>query len=324
MSLNIKSTFSEEKSSLPESKQTLKRRTFISLSGKILLLANLMNPVKQALSEESKKATIAVGKSEDKESLKKALAILGGMGKFVNTGSIVVLKPNISFPNPPEWGTTTSPWLVKTVAEICLESGAKKVVVVDNPLGSAPMKNVECSKIGEALSDLKEVEIMMLSEPRKYLLVEKNLTNLKSVQVARVLEKVDLLINLPTAKAHNETGVSLGLKNLMGLIWDRTAFHQGLNLEQAIAELACYIKPGLTIMDATRALLNNGPQGPGRVEEIGKIVVGIDPVAVDSYTLSLTHFNYRQMTPEQVPHIKYAEQIGLGKAKLEDMKIVEV
>jgi uncharacterized protein (DUF362 family) len=274
------------------------------------------------LSQGGSKSKLAVAKSNDKSAFLEGLKAFGGIENFVKPGDIVVLKPNISFPNPPEWGTTTSPWLVKMTAEICLEAGAKKIIVVDNPLAHNPKKNVEKSGIGKALEGMTSVEIVLSSDKQKYIAKSQNLSQLKTVSVLRVLDKANILINLPTAKAHNETAVSFGMKNLMGLIWDRQAFHLEYNLEKALAELLCYIRPNLTILDASRALLNNGPTGPGRVEILNKILISDDSVAVDSYALSLANFNNRKMTYEQVPHIKYAFEMGLGNAKMEEIDVV--
>lgn len=302
----------------------MNRRDFLARAGGVIAAAGF-TALRQSALAEGKKSRIVVANGTGKEAVEAAVNRLGGMKKFIKPEAVVVLKPNISFPNPPEWGTTTSPWMVKAAAEICLEAGAKKVIVVDNPLGTSPMKNVERSGIGEALAGIPGVDVMLISENRKFIKMDnKDLGVLKSVETARILGKADLLINLPTAKSHCETGVSLGMKNLMGLIWDRKAFHQVYNLERAIAELLAYIHPDLTIMDASRALLNNGPVGPGKVAQVGKIVAGIDPVAVDSFTLTLAEFNLRKMTPAQVPHIACAAEMGFGTADWDEMDIVEV
>lgn len=301
---------------------TLSRRKFLALSG-MAAAVNLAAPGRKLFASPVK-SKVSVCQGADKQIVQNALQVFGGIEKFVTENAVVVLKPNISFPNPPEWGTTTSPWLVKSVTELCLDAGAKKVIIADNPLGSSPENNLKRSGIGESVAGLDKVSVMMLSEQRKYLPKSRDAEQLKTVETARILEKADVLINLPTAKAHTETGVSFGLKNLMGLIWDRKVFHQKYNLELAIAELALYLRPHLTIMDVSRALLNNGPMGPGRVEKVNKIVAGIDPAAVDSFTLTLANFNLRKMNFHQVPHLEYAERIGIGNANPANIEIIEI
>ena len=303
-------------------KTTLSRRKFLALSS-MAAAGNLAVPGRKLFASVDK-SKVSVCQGSDKETVQNALQVFGGIENFVAENAVVVLKPNISFPNPPEWGTTTSPWLVKSVTELCLEAGAKKVIIADNPLGSSPENNLKKSGIGASVAGLDKVSVMMLSEQRKYLQKSLSADQLKTVETARILDKADVLISLPTAKAHTETGVSFGLKNLMGLIWDRKVFHQKYNLELAIAELALYLRPQLTIMDVSRALLNNGPMGPGRVEKVNKIVAGIDPAAVDSFTLTLANFNMRKMNYHQVPHLVYAEKIGIGNANPDNIEVIEI
>jgi len=146
---------------------------------------------------------------------------------------------------------------------------------------------------------------------------------LLSVKVAKAVLQADKLINLPTAKSHSATGVSLGLKNLMGLIWERSSLHS-MNLHRAIAELSLVIRPDLTIVDATRALTSGGPGGPGKTVELNTVVAGADVVAVDSYTVGLTPWYNRAYTGKSVKYIAAAAELGLGEIDPEKMTIKEI
>jgi len=130
-----------------------------------------------------------------------------------------------------------------------------------------------------------------------------------------------VLINLPVAKTHSATGVSLGIKGLMGLIWDRESFHSKYNINLALADLATVIKPQLTILDATRALASGGPGGPGEVQKPNLIIAGIDPVAVDSYGVTIAPWYGQTFKGRQVEHLLVAHQRGLGKIDIEQLKI---
>ena len=135
-----------------------------------------------------------------------------------------------------------------------------------------------------------------------------------------VLE-AQVLINLPTAKSHSATGVSLGLKGLMGLIWDRESFHSQYNINQALADLATVIRPQLTILDATRALTSGGPGGPGEVKKLNLIIAGIDPIAVDSYGVTVAPWYGQNFKGRQVEHLLVAHQRGLGKIDIDQLRI---
>src|SRR5512136_3199345 len=132
-----------------------------------------------------------------------------------------------------------------------------------------------------------------------------------------------VLINLPTAKSHSATGVSMGMKGLMGLIWDRESFHSQYNINQALADLATVIKPQLTILDASRALASGGPGGPGDVKKPNLVIAGVDPVAVDSYGVSVVPWYGQNFKGRQVEHLLNAHQRGLGKIDVDPLKIVK-
>ena len=146
---------------------------------------------------------------------------------------------------------------------------------------------------------------------------------LKSIKVAKAILNADKIINLPTAKSHSATGVSLGIKNLMGLIWSRDFLHR-VNLNKAIAELATVIKPNLTIVDATRALTSGGPGGPGKTVILNTVIAGTDPVAVDSYTVGITQWYNKSFTGKNVKYIVAAQELGLGEIDTNMMLIKEV
>jgi uncharacterized protein (DUF362 family) len=132
-----------------------------------------------------------------------------------------------------------------------------------------------------------------------------------------------VLISLPQAKSHSTTGISMGIKGLMGLIWDRWSFHSRYNINLALADLATVIRPQLTILDATRALVTGGPGGPGEVSKPNLVIAGIDPVAVDAYGVTVAPWYGQQFKGRQVEHLLTAHQRGLGKIDLDQMRIAK-
>jgi uncharacterized protein (DUF362 family) len=240
-----------------------------------------------------------------------ALGALGGIGRVVHKGDYVAIKPNAAFANPSAWGTTTDPETVVAVAKACLAAGAKRVTVVEYPQARGKKCLDRCG-LTKALEKVPEVQLKVLSGPEDFKTVKvKGGIALKTVDVAKVVLSADVLINVPTAKAHNETGVSFGIKNAMGLIRDRKIFHTQLDLHQAIADLARVINPQLTVLDATRALLTNGPAGPGETSNPGKIVAGFNTA----------RFNQKKMTPKEVRHIALAAAAGLGQIDVSKLRI---
>lgn len=267
-------------------------------------------------------ADLGVAKGANIEAVvRAAVASVGGIGAFVKKGNQVIIKPNISFASEPERAATTNPEVLRAVMKLCFEAGAKKVLVVDHPLNDA-----EVIGAGVAIAEVvKQTSNAMLILPTtESLYVETPIPKgkeLKSTKMAKILKEAEVLINLPVAKSHSATGVSLGIKGNMGLNWDRKWMHDSADLNQTIADLATIVKPSLTIVDAIRALTTRGPQGPGKVANLNTIVAGRDPVAVDSYAVSLTPWYNQPMTGKNVKHLLLAAQMGIGEIDISKLKI---
>ena len=298
----------------------MNRRDFIKTS--LGIVAASMLP-KALFGAEPGKVTgpvVAVTRGTKSKLAKGALDLLGGVGKFVKPGDKVCIKPNISFAANSECGATTSAEIARQVVQLCLDAGAARVVVFDHTIQDAALC-IEQSGIKAAILDKEKVSLLTLTKERQFADTPiPGGRELKSARIAKVVLESDKFINLPTAKSHSATGVSLGMKGLMGLIWDRGALHQ-MNLHQAIADLASVIKPDLTIIDATRALTSGGPGGPGKTVALGMVIAGVDPVAVDSYTVGITQWYNKSFTGKGVKHIVAAAAMGLGEIDTAKMDI---
>ncbi len=265
---------------------------------------------------------LAVISGEPAAATRKALEALGGIGRFVKKGQRVVIKPNMSFAKTPDFAATTHPMVVVAVAQACLDAGAGEVLILDYTLQRAELC-LERTGIRNACRNLKGVHVLAVQD-RKFF---------KEIRIpqGKVLDRVEVikdildsvLINVPVAKSHSATGVSLGLKGLMGLIWDRGSFHYQFNINQGIADLATVIKPQLTILDATRAMVTGGPGGPGEVKKPNLVVAGVDPVAVDSYGVGIVPWYGQNFKGRQVEHLLIAHQRGLGQIDVEKLKITK-
>ncbi len=302
----------------------ISRREFIKQSVAISLSAAFLPKGFRLFAQEEKIPDLVAVKGDRVLALKKGLAVFGDIKQFVKPQSRVLIKPNISLATPPSWGATTSPEVIVEVARLCLEAGAKRIIIADYPLRAPDVCYEKCG-LKKAIAELEEVDVLLLTQERFFIEIDvpEGLV-LKKVKVARELSKADVLISVPTAKSHSATGVSLGLKGLMGLIWDRAYFHQDVDLHQAIADLATVIKPHLIIMDASRVLTSGGPGGPGIVKELDTIVIGTDPVAVDSYTVDLTKWYNKPFLGKNVKHIALAYKLGLGEIDVTKLKIKEI
>jgi len=296
------------------------RRQFLKTSAAGIALGLVGSPSFSVAKEEYDLAVIS---GEPVAATRKALEAIGGISRFVRKGQPVVLKPNMSFARTPDFSATTHPLVVATVAQACLEAGAQQVLVLDHTLQRAELC-LERTGIRDACKNITGVHVLTLQD-RKFFREIK-------IPQGKVLERVEVmkdildgqvLISIPVAKSHSATGVSLGLKGLMGVIWDRESFHSQYNINQAIADLATVIKPQLTILDATRALATGGPGGPGEVKKPNLIIAGVDPVAVDSYGVGIVPWYGQNFKGRQVEHLLVAHQRGLGKIDIDQLKVIK-
>jgi uncharacterized protein (DUF362 family) len=243
----------------------------------------------------------------------KAIQALGGIERFVRKGNKVVLKPNCLAANPPETASNTNPEVMEVVVKICLQAGAREVVVVSHD----PERSFQISGVMDACSAAGARVIAANNRDLYQSVPVLRGRLLRNVEIIKEILDADVFVNIPIAKHHSQTDVTLGMKNLMGINWDRAYFHQN-GLDQAIADLSTVVRPDLIIMDANRILLTNGPGGPGQTRDERTVIAGTDPVAVDAYTTRL--FN---RMPQEIEHIRYAYEVGLGEINLDKLRIQE-
>ena len=251
-------------------------------------------------------------------------AALGGLEKIMPTDpgrAVVLLKPNICLPHSAAMATTTSPELVDGLCGFLESRGVGRIIVADHSLKGHGFERMELVTRARKHPNAKA---LLYNERRWYRPVQIGGQVLETAELLKILKRADLLINLPIAKHHSATQVSLATKNLMGLIWDRTAFHTQLDLDQAIGDLALAVRPHLNIVDATRVLLDGGPTGPGRVVEGNRLFASTDIVAVDAVVASRYDFGGKSLSPREIPHLQAAFQNRVGEIDLERIKVEEI
>ena len=275
-----------------------------------LLAGGLVSPGRHAgAAWAAAPAELAAVKGAGGAATRRAVELLGGMQRFVRPGQRVVVKPNIGWDRAPEQAANTSPEVVETVVRLCLEAGAKEVRVFDRSCND-PRLCFKRSGIQEEVERIGDARVsVFIPDERKYkeMPIPAGVT-LKSWLVYEDALTADVFINVPVAKHHGLTGLTMGLKNVMGVLGgNRGQIHTGFDDKIVDANLA---RPShLTVLDATRILVAHGPQG-GRIEDVrfpGTVVAGADIVAVDAYA---TRFFGSE--PAKIGHIRRAAERGLG------------
>jgi len=275
-------------------------------------------PEAPLLPEELRGKVFVARGTDPAASLEAAVDAAGGL-VFVPKGGTVVIKPNAAWARTPEQAATTDPALVAAMVRLCLKGRAGRVVVFEHTIDRPAAQVLAMTGIGRAASEAgadviagsSESDYIPLEVPRGRLM--------KRDTVARIVRDANVFINMPKAKQHSATELTLGLKNLMGINWNRQAWHTGPDLHQYIADYATAIPLHLTVVDATRILLTNGPKGPGETADPREVIVSRDPVAADAYASTL--FGRR---PADVGYIAKAQELGLGVGDKAALQVTRV
>jgi len=248
-----------------------------------------------------------------------ALAAIGGMARFVRAGDDVIVKPNICVDyRTPEYAATTNPQVVAALVELCLAAGARRVRVMDMPFAGAPQTAYVRSGIAEAVEVAGGImEIMNPAKYREVAIPEGR--DLRKVSVYQDLLAADVVIDVPIAKHHSLARLTLGGKNLLGVIENPGLIHA--NMGQRVADLVSLVRPALTVIDAVRILLDNGPSGGNLrdVRQADTVIAGHDIVAADAYAATLFGLAGRD-----IPYIRAAADMGLGTLDLKSVDIQEL
>lgn len=264
---------------------------------------------------------VSVAKGDDpKANTKLAIEALGGMKRFVAKGDVVVIKPNMAFERRPELATTTNPDAVVAVVELALNAGAKEVKVFDHTVMDPEKSYAEsgvaeaAQKAGAKVYQVKDLEVVTLDIPDGEFL--------KKSSVYRDAIECDCYINLPVAKLHGLTGVSLGMKNHLGVTADNRMWQWHFGINQAICDFATAFKPKLVVIDAWRALHHANPRGgrPDWAKPHRTCIAGVNQASVDAVATS----ELFKGQPDKIAHLDKAAKAGVGEIDLAKIRTKRV
>lgn len=299
----------------------MNRRDFIIRS--VLALLGISLPLKKniiarALAADNVAPDIIVSRGQAPPVVTEAaIRALGGMKRFVSRGDRVIIKPNIGWDRTPEMAATTNPDVVATLTRLCRDAGAKEVLVFDRTINDA-RRCYRQSGIEEAVTAAGGV--MHFVDDRKFRDVTINGLALTKWPLYTEIFEADAFINVPIAKIHSLADLTLGMKNLMGVMggW-RGRIHQ--RLDESIVDLAATVPVTLVVLDAIRILIRNGPQG-GRLEDVRRldtVIAGTDQVAVDAYGTTLFG-----MRGADIGAVRLGAENGIGTADLSALTVRKI
>jgi uncharacterized protein (DUF362 family) len=244
---------------------------------------------------------------------------LGGMTRFVKKGQKVLIKPNCAQPMKPEYASNTNPLLIKRIIEHVKDAGASKIYVTDHSL-SAQDICFEDSGIKDVCKSLGVT--IVPADDRKYY-QEKSIPGAKRLHKTEFHEiflEADTVINVPILKHHFATDLTMAMKNLMGIVWNRWFFHSN-DLHQCIADVCLFRKPDLNVLDAYYMLTSHGPRGGNLsyVKTMKNLVLSPDIVSVDAAGAKIFG-----VEPDSIGYIKAAHDMKIGTMNLKDLSIARI
>jgi uncharacterized protein (DUF362 family) len=240
------------------------------------------------------------------------------LGQLVSNKTVLI-KPNLVRPDPEKLpGITTDPRVILALCRLVKESGAREVAMGDNPGYGLSLRNaVQSLQLEDPLNKLG-VKICYLDEMET---VEQEIPGamvFKKVHLPKPLTKVEVLINVPKMKTHMHTLVSLGIKNMHGIVLDcqRMVFHRN-DLHWKLVDIIRAVYPTLTIIDGIWALEGQAPLYGKLIKGFNVVVAGRDVVATDAVASAVMG-----IAPQEVTTIRLAESAGLGQGNLNKIEIV--
>lgn len=301
----------------------MKRRDFLKRGisvGFIAGTAFTINPYKLgATSTSGNYDMVAIRGGSASSMFDRAIEEYGGMRSIVKKGQSVVIKPNIGWDASPERAANTNPDLIARIIKHCKAAGAKDVYVFDHTCNEWT-KCYSNSGIENAVK--KAGGKMVMGNSKKYYhdVEVPGGKSLKSAAVHELILESDVFINVPVLKNHGGANMTVAMKNLMGIVWDRGYWHQN-DLHQCIADFSTWRKPDLNIVDAYRVMKRNGPRGVS-VDDVLTMkaqLLGKDMVALDTAAIKLFGKD-----PSEVDYVDLAEEAGVGSGNLQDMNIARI
>jgi uncharacterized protein (DUF362 family) len=258
---------------------------------------------------------VARGKDPAKN-VEAAVARMGGMGLFVTKGDLVVIKPNVGWDRRPEQAANTDPQVVAALVRLCVAAGAARVMVTDHPVNDAD----RCFTRSGILDAARQAGGTVVQPAQSRYHMVKIPGKLGRWPVLEPFVVATKIINVPVVKRHSLTRATLGMKNWYGILGgQRDLLHQ--RIDDSVAELAALMRPTLTVMDATRILVRNGPTGGSLadVKRTDTVAVSLDPVAVDAWAVALL-----EVDPQALAWLRLGQEKKLGTVDFRSLSPIEI
>jgi uncharacterized protein (DUF362 family)/Fe-S-cluster-containing hydrogenase component 2 len=232
----------------------------------------------------------------------KAIDMVGGMNTVVDRGDVVLIKPNLVVPRTSYSGITTDLTVLKEVVKEVKSEKGRPVIGESSSIGYDQdltffilgIRHL-AAKMGAKVVNFDKTKLADFEVP--------NGTILKKVRLPQILREAGAVINIPKMKTHELTGITVGLKNVLGYLpRNKKQRAHIFNLNQTLADLNKVIRSDLTVVDGLICMEGNGP-ALGTPVKTGIIMAGLNPVHVDEVACKAM-----SVDPTKVVHLQLAKQ----------------
>ncbi len=299
-----------------ERREFFKKSFAAGIAGIAFPYINFNKAFAKETSTVTKYDLVAIKGGEADEMFDKAIAEFGGLKSFIKKGQKVVVKPNIGWDVIPENAANTNPKLVSRIIKRCFEAGAKDVYVFDHTCDNW----TKCYSNSGIEKAAKDAGAKVVSGDNESYYQEVKIPNGKKLKKDKVHELIldsNVFINVPVLKNHGGGRLTISMKNLMGVVWDRGYWHRN-NLHQCIADFATYCKPTLNVVDAYNVMKRNGPRGVSRedIVTMKSLLISTDILAADAASAKIFGIE-----PDEVNYIKIGGEMNVGRKDLDKLSI---
>ncbi len=250
------------------------------------------------------------------EAVRRAMELAGGLKGIVAAGSLVLIKPNlVAVPPSPDAGACTRASVCKAVADMVAELGGRPVIAESSARGQDTEKVM--GVMGYDLLRQQGYEVIDLKKTKTMRLPLAGGQVLREVTSFQLAVQAQTIISVPVMKTHDQTDITLSLKNLKGLVTDaeKRRIHQ-LGLFEGISDLNAFFRPAFAVVDGITGQEGLGPVY-GSPVDMGLVIAGRDLVAVDAITSEVMGFD-----PQELRVLRIASERGLGLLARDRIEVV--
>lgn len=258
-----------------------------------------------------------------KEMLYEATNLVGKIEKIVGRAKTVFVKPNVFHPLNPDNATVTDPRVIEALVSLLKEIGIERVLVGEDPAVCLSKRAFEVSGVAKAVNRAGGELVYLDEEPRVEIEVPEAKV-LRRVSLPKIVLNSDIFISVPKIKTHLMTGLTLAIKNGLGVLVDeeKKRVHTE-SLHYKLVDILRVVKPDLVVEDGILVGEGQGPVAPIPVS-LNLLIASTDVVAADAVASAVVGFHPYEISTTRIAEVENLGTGDLDKIAVKGKKIEEV